>query len=98
MVFQIKSVTKLKFSVKLGDVQELSFVVVGKLVVLFKIEVVHTQKSCNLSKYHPFEYQCYTSEGNFSVFFSAKTNTSSFSCNLSKQHIGISQDPYIQYI
>ena len=44
-------------------------VVIQKLVVLFKIEAVHIQKSHSLSKHHQLEYQCYTSGGYHYCFF-----------------------------
>ena len=59
-------------------------VVVQKLVVLFKIEAVHIQKSHSLSKHHQLEYQCYTSGGYYYCFFLTKMSASSFSHNLSK--------------
>ena len=48
--FKIQSVTFLKFSLKVGPCGKFCFVVMHKLVVSFKIEAVHTKKSCNLSK------------------------------------------------
>ena len=51
-------------------------VVIQKLVVLFKIEAVHIQKSHSLSKHHQLEYQGYTSGGVFFHLFLAKMNAS----------------------